>query len=402
MKRLGSLPIALAVTTPRGRPGRPGVPPVAWRGTCSYPRDWGRVEPGAPPMPARIRLAALALVAALGGAPAAGQAEVSVPPGFSVHSYVTGEGFDLGSGRGGRGIPAVSTLAVDQAGSLFLARTGRRYLSGEGDDLRPLYRIPPGGAALRPETEARYFHGPPLPSPQVAGIRGGHEVLVTTFDRERRIGVLYGMVDGRARLLAGGTPPRGTPPLLRQPEGVAVDPAGAVYVADRAEGIVVRLDAAGRVLDPRWLVVRRPRTLAANDQGRLWIGADADAEAPWQAGPGEIWRVGPEGPRLVLRGPMAAGLALGPGGLLFVAERAAATVFLLTPEGGRVDFAAFTANDAPRGLAFAPDTPATRRAGIAGDLFVVVIRQGAWPVNEVVRISGPFDELTRRRPAATP
>ena len=32
-----------------------------------------------------------------------------------------------------------------------------------------------------------------------------------------------------------------------------------------------------------------------------------------------------------------------------------------------------------------------------GDLFIVTIKAGAWPVNEVVRISGPFDEFGVQR-----
>jgi hypothetical protein len=33
---------------------------------------------------------------------------------------------------------------------------------------------------------------------------------------------------------------------------------------------------------------------------------------------------------------------------------------------------------------------------------VATINQGAWMVNEVVRISGPFDELIRQRATASP
>lgn len=57
----------------------------------------------------------------------------------------------------------------------------------------------------------------------------------------------------------------------------------------------------------------------------------------------------------------------------------------------------FSDADAPRALGWAPVTDATRRAGIAGDLFVVVIRRGMFAVNEILRISGPFDELIRAR-----
>ncbi|MGH9360926.1 MAG: hypothetical protein ACRD2T_03355, partial [Thermoanaerobaculia bacterium] len=119
-------------------------------------------------------------------------------------------------------------------------------------------------------------------------------------------------------------------------------------------------------------------------------------------GPGEIWRVPRDGtPALLLRGPIPAAIAVSPGGHLFVADRQGSELFALTPEGQRVPVLTYTQGDAPRGLAFAPDTPEARRAGIAGDLFVATISLGAWPVNEIVRISGPFDELIRQR-AATP
>jgi hypothetical protein len=341
----------------------------------------------------------LALLALL-LAPARAAADIVLPAGFTAQVYLTGEGFDSTT-RGGRGVPSTSTLALDDAGALYLSRTGRRYVGGEVEDVFPIYRVPVGGGRMTPSTEHRFFHGPPLPNPQVAAIRGGREILVTTFDRDRRIGVLYRLLDGEAMLFAGGTPAAGTPPLLRQPEGAAIDAAGNLYVADREQGVIVQLDAEGRVRDPRWVAVTRPRTLAAGEGGILWVASDGAAEAPWQRGPGEIIRVGPDRElRVVLRGPVPAGMTVGPGGFPFVADRHGAEVFILTADGRRLGFARFTDGDAPRSLAFAPDTPATRRAGFAGDLFVVTINRGAWPVNEVVRISGPFAEHVRR--AATP
>jgi glucose/arabinose dehydrogenase len=326
-------------------------------------------------------------------------AEVRLPPGFSAQVYVTGQGFE--GGRSARGIPATSTLAFDQSGSLYLARTGRRYQNTEADDLAPVYRVPPGGARMTPDTEARYFYGPPLRNPQTGGVRAGLELFVTTFDRDRRLGVVYRMLDGRAQLFAGGTPPRDTPPLLRQPEGVAVDSTGHVYVADRESGAVVRLDPAGRVVDPRYVVVRRPRVLAVDATDALWIGADGNAEAPWQQGPGEIWRMPRDGaPTLIHSGPMPAAIAASASGHLLVADRQGSEVFVLSPSGQRIPFLAYTGGDAPRGVVFAPDTPETRRAGIAGALFVATINGGAWQVNDVVRISGPFDDHIRQRAAA--
>lgn len=340
-----------------------------------------------------------ALVFVLLLVPAAGSADVLVPPGFTVQVYVTGTGFE--GGRGGAGIPSASTLAFDEGGVLYLARTGRRYFSGEVEDLWPIYRVPPGGAHLTPETESRYFYGPPLPNPQVAAVRGAREVLVTTFDRDRRVGVLYRLVDGRAELLAGGTPERGRPALLVQPEGVAVDAAGGLYVADRERGRVLRLDASGAVLDPQFATLERPRLVAVDPAGRVWIGADGTAPAPWQPGQGEIRGVTPAGaPELTLTGPVPAGMALSPGGHLFVADRHGARLHLVTGRGALVEFARFTMGDAPRAMAFAPVTAGTRRAGVAGDLFVVTIRHNAWPLNEVVRISGPFDEFARERQTA--
>ena len=85
------------------------------------------------------------------------------------------------------------------------------------------------------------------------------------------------------------------------------------------------------------------------------------------------------------------------GVLHFVADRQAARVFVVTPDGARTDFASFTDGDAPHGLGVAPVTPDTRRVGIAGDRFIVMVRRGAWPVDEIVRISGPLEEFVRSR-----
>ena len=283
-----------------------------------------------------------------------------MPPGLSVRMYVTGEGFDSTESRAARGIPAASTLTFDPEGVLYLARTGRRYMGGEAEDKFPLYRIPVGGARLTRDSESRYLHGPPLPNPQVGGVRGARELFVTTFDRDRKIGVLYRMVDGRAELFAGGTPDPGRSPLLKQPEGVAIDPAGGFFVADRDRGVIVRLDAMGRVVDPRYAVMTRPRVLAVEGSGALWVGSDAAAEAPWQPGPGEIWHVSREGElRLVLSGPVPQAISLSPGGHLLVADRQDAQVFAIAPDGARIDLARFTDGDAPRSLAFAPVTPET-------------------------------------------
>jgi hypothetical protein len=349
--------------------------------------------------PARRLLAVgLAILSSLLG-PAAAPADILLPPGFTARVYVTGEGFGADGPRG-RGIPSTSTLAVDRTGALYLARTGRRYSGGEFEYLTSIYRIPVGGARVTPQAEGRFLHGPPLVNAQVSAGRGGRDLFLTTFDRDRRVGVLYRLADGRTTFLAGGTPPEPVrPPLLIQPEGVAMSAAGDVYVADRERGVVLRLDGDGRLLDN--VRIQRPRSLAVDEADHLWIGSDGSAEAPWQPGPGAIWRVSPRGePRLVLQGPVAQGLAAGPGGLVFVADRQGAEIFALTADGARTGLARFTDGDAPRGLAFVPATPETRAAGLAGDLLVAVIRSGTFQLNEIVRIAGPFADLPARAPTA--
>lgn len=342
------------------------------------------------------RLFALLLLSPLGAAGPA-EADLVLPPGFTAEVYVTGQGFNGSTERGHRGIPAAATLHFDAAGSLYVAKIGARFRSGDVEDLLPLYRFPAGGARLTPDTEARYLYGPPLRNPQVAAITARGDVLVTTYDRDRKLGGLYRLADGRAQLLAGGTPPAGASPLFRQPEGVAVDGEGHVYVADRDAGAVVRLDARGRVVTPVHAALTRPRMLAREEGGALWVAGDGTAENPFQAGTGEIWRVASDGAaRLVTQGPLAAGLALSPTGVLFVAQRRTAQLFVLTPEGRRVEFAGAREGTFVRGIAFAPVTEATRRAGIAGDLFAIVIPRSMWMINEVVRISGPFEEWLRR------
>ena len=110
-------------------------------------------------------MASLALSALL-LAPTAARAEIVLPPGFTARIYVTGEGFGGAAEFRGRGIPTTPTLAVDQAGALYLARSGRRYSGGEFDYLTSIYRIKAGGAQLTTDRAAL------LPRP-AAGRRPG-------------------------------------------------------------------------------------------------------------------------------------------------------------------------------------------------------------------------------------
>jgi hypothetical protein len=101
-----------------------------------------------------------------------------------------------------------------------------------------------------------------------------------------------------------------------------------------------------------------------------------------------VWTVGPEGRRLALRGPIAAGMDVSPGGHLVVADRGNARLMAVGGDATSVELITFSDGDAPRALVFAPVTEATRKAGIAGDLFISVIRRGTWSLNEIIRVRG--------------
>jgi sugar lactone lactonase YvrE len=330
-------------------------------------------------------------------------ADLGLPSGFTSEVYVTGQGFDTSGERGVLGIPAVGTIGIDATGTLYLARTGARFRSGDVEDLWAIYRFPAGGARVNPDTESRHLYGPPLPNPQIGAVSPRGAVWVTTFDRERRIGALYRFQDRRPALFAGGRAAAGAAPLLRHPEGVAVDSKGHIYVADREAGAIVHLDPQGALVNPQHATIRRPRTLIADEAGNLWVGGDGTAETPFGAGNGEIWRIAPDGRAdLVLQGPLPVGMAMSPGGGLFVVQRRTAQLFILTPDGRRLEFASAKNGSFFRSLAFAPVTPETRKAGIAGDLFLILVSRSMWMLNEVIRISGPFDEWVRQeasRPA---
>ena len=325
-------------------------------------------------------------------------AEMTLPPGFTVHLYATGRGFDSSRERDIRGMPSLATLAIDHFGTLYLAKIGARFRTGEAEELSPIYRIPPGGARITQESEAGHLYGPPLLNPRVGW---GHQadVLVTTYDRDRKLGAVYRIRDGRASLFAGGTPPVGDTPLLRTPEGVALDSLGNVYVVDREQGNVVKLDPSGKVLNPQFVTgVGRGGPLAIDAKDHLWIGSDGTAATPFQEGSGQIWRATPDGTlTLVLQGPIPAGLTASPGGAIFVVQRRANKIFVVTPEGRRIDFGNSTDDTILRNLGFAPLTAETKKAGIGGGLFVVTSPRSNFAFSEVIRISGPFDDFVREQ-----
>jgi sugar lactone lactonase YvrE len=317
-----------------------------------------------------------------------------LPPGFKASIYVTGAGFHEDQ----RGIPAVVSMTFDHRGTLYFARTANRLkeIYGRGD--ARVYRMPPGPAKVTPPTENRFLFGPPLDDPDELAVNSRGEVFVSA-SHPTGYGVIYRMSpDGAASLFAGGPASAGQP-LLSDPEGIAFDKAGNVYVVDTGLGVVVKLDDRGKVLDPRWLTgLGRGRTSTFDAKDNLWIGSDGAHDSEPIDRNGEILRVPLAGgkPETVYTGALPSGMSFSPGGNLLVAQRRSHKIFALTPAGRRIEFASFTGRSSLRTLAFPPLTAQTRKLGIAGDLFVMVFPMLDYPVREVIRITGPFDDYVKR------
>jgi sugar lactone lactonase YvrE len=318
---------------------------------------------------------------------------IVLPPGFTLSTYVSGTGF--GPKANDRGIPAIVAATFDLRGNLYFARTSNRLQEIYGRSDASVYRIPLGGATVTPETEAGFLLGPPLPDPHEVAVNKKGDVFVSASDQANGFGSVYRISpSGEAALFAGGASAPGSPPLLTDPQGIAFDEAENVYVIDEALGAIVKLDPHGSVLNPRLVSdLGRGRTLTFDARGRVWIGSDGPHNTPREDGSGIIFRASLPDWKLqrVHSGPLPSGMSLSPGGNLFVAQRRSGRIFALTPQGRRVEFASFGTGAALRTLAFSPVTPETRKAGIAGSLFVMVFPELDYPVREIIRISGPFD-----------
>ena len=161
----------------------------------------------------------------------------------------------------------------------------------------------------------------------------------------------------------------------------------------------MKLDRTGRLVDPRYLTgVGRGRMLTFDGRGHLWIGSDGHATSTFQNASGQIWKATPDGAlTLIHQGALPSGISLSPGGSLFVTQRRQGKIFVLTPDGTRLEFADLTENTILRTLTFAPVTPETRRAGIGGNLFLVTSPRSNFASIEVERIAGPFDDFIQRQ-----
>lgn len=186
------------------------------------------------------------------------------------------EGYADGSG-GAAAFHTPSGLAIDAAGNLLVADTGNnriRKISKEGL-VTTLAGSGSAGFADGPAAQAQ-FNGPV----GVATDKAGNVYVADTYnDRIRRIAP-----DGTVSTLAGsGVPGHLDGPaaqaMFDTPTGIAVDAAGAVYVADTRHGAIRKLGPDGQVVtlalsdteadDP---MLRRPVSLAVTHDGYLYIG----------------------------------------------------------------------------------------------------------------------------------
>ena len=325
---------------------------------------------------------------------------MKLPPGFKASTYFTGNGFDPDKKENAGGIPAIVSFVFDRRGNLYFARTANRLREIYDSDSAPIYRVPFGTTLITPKNEKKFLFGPEIKDPDEVAVNSKGDVFVSSSDLREGYGSVYRLSpDGKATLFAGGRPGKRTPVLFMDPDGIAFDPDNNVYVIDRDLGVVVKLDPKGKVINRKFIKnIGRGRTLTYDPRGFLWVGSDGPHFTPHEDGSGMIYRASLSDGKLKLlhSGPLASGMSLSPGGNIFAAQRRSGLLFALTPEGKRVEFASFSAEAALRTLVFPPNTKENQQAGIAGDLFVMVFPMLDYPVREIIRISGPFDEYVKK------
>jgi sugar lactone lactonase YvrE len=226
-----------------------------------------------------------------------------------------------------------SGLAIDGAGTLFVADTGNNAIRRIGRDGNVTTIAGDGAAGFRdgPGSVA-HFNGPV----GVAVDAGGRVIVADTYnDRIRAIAP-----DGMVSTLAGYGAPgmldgAGGIALFDTPSGVAVDASGAVFVADTANGVVRMVSPTANnevttlASPPDGLV--RPVGIAVGAEGEVFVTDDRgrvtalsiDGASRTLAGSTPGFRDGP-GSEARFRNP--AGVAVAASGRLIVADAGNALV----------------------------------------------------------------------------
>ena len=233
-----------------------------------------------------------------------------------------------------------SGLAVDRAGNVYVADTGAnliRKISRQGvvttiaGDGTAGFRDGPAGQAR--------FNGPI----GLAVDAGGDVYVADTYnDRIRRIAS-----DGQVTTLAGGAAPgfadgKGGGAAFDTPCGLALDPTGALLIADAGNDAIRRLGKDGEVTtlargapEDRDAALRAPIGLAATADGYLYIATFRRGRILEMSPKGELRTLAgqdawvPENRSLRLSHP--AGLTVDRRGALYVAEAAGYAIRKLSP-----------------------------------------------------------------------
>lgn len=126
--------------------------------------------------------------------------------------------------------------------------------------------------------------------------------------------------DGRIRKLTGGV--IATLATVAGATALAADPAGNVWVAQRARNRVLKLGPSGATVNSYPIEV--PESLAAAASGNVFVATGA----------GTVWKIMPAGTASVLgRVGELCGIAAGPDGTVYVAERDSRAVFRISLNG---------------------------------------------------------------------
>ncbi len=233
-----------------------------------------------------------------------------------------------------------SGIAVDARGNVFIADTGNHAIRKLGADGQVTTLAGTGHPGWRdgPGAQAQ-FDGPLAVAVDAAG-----RVLVADSYNHRIRAIAP---DGTVTTLAGGAMPgdadgAGAAARFDTPSAIVVDATGRIVVADLRNNALRTLDAAGNVAtlvrvapDDHHSLLRRPIALAVARDGTLAVGTMQ----------GGVLRVSTTGELRTLVGEVdgggfgfarPAGLAIGAGERLVVADAASSRVHVLTPRADAV------------------------------------------------------------------
>lgn len=251
----------------------------------------------------------------------------------------------------------IQSLAVDRAGTVYVldeSNTIRRVLA---DRTEPAYPWA-GNEAERGYRDAPTPATARFDFPRALAVGPGGTLYVADSGNEviRTIGA-----DGRVSTLAG-EPPRttldgqGPAADFDQPSGVAVDPAGHVFVADYNHNMVRRIDAAGRVSTLAGQELTGGRTFGS-DKGDLFynptgVGLGPDGTLYVVDEQHAVLKVSPRGQVTLLAGQpgIVAGdnddgllskgrfnypssVAVAPDGTVYVSDRESGAIRRVSPAG---------------------------------------------------------------------